>query len=155
MTWQEILDAAYKIAGIMVPLVALYAIKFSKEHLQEVNRGTKLNAAYAEIDIFVKLNQKRRDYFNTMLQFLVSDDPNIESFTYNIAMQEKEDFLNLLDTICLYVRNGYITRINFKRQYQDYLSEIISLFESDFGESSTYYNIKILNQEFKKENGCF
>ena len=67
-------------------------------------------------------------------------------------MQEKEDFLNLLDTICLYVREGYVTKINFKRQYQDYLSKIISLFEDDFGESSTYDNIKMLNQEFNEED---
>ena len=150
-------DAAYKIAGIMVPLVALYAIKFSKEHLQEVNRSTKLNAAYAEIDIFVKLNQKRRDYANSMLRFLKlanNTNPNFDaiSFAYDIAMQEKEDFLNLLDTICLYVREGYVTKINFKRQYQDYLSKIISLFEGDFGESSTYNNIKMLNQEFNEED---
>ena len=50
MSWQEMVDAAYKIAGIMVPLVALYAIKFSKEHLQEVkSKEERLCQLYVKI----------------------------------------------------------------------------------------------------------
>ena len=150
------LDIAYKVASIIVPMVAMYAIYISIKHLKEIKRDTKLNTAYAEIDIFEKLSKKQDQYYKSMHEVIKIKEEDINKpealSTLEIANKEKIDFLNLLDTVCLYVRNGCITRSNFKRQYKQPLNDIVETYKDSFNQNSMYDNIKILNEEFKKED---
>ncbi|WP_107970265.1 hypothetical protein [Campylobacter concisus] len=150
------LDIAYKVASIIVPMVAMYAIYISIKHLKEIKRDTKLNTAYAEIDIFEKLSKKQDQYYKSMHEVIKTKEEDINKpealFRLEIANKEKIDFLNLLDTVCLYVRNGCITRSNFKRQYKQPLNDIVETYKDSFNQISMYDNIKILNEEFNKED---
>ena len=150
------LDIVYKIASIIVPIVAMFAIYISIKHLKKVGKDTRLNTAYTEIDIFEKLSKKQDQLYKSMLKVIQikeeEENKNETLFMLDVANKEKIDFLNLLDTVCLYVRNGCITRSNFKKQYKQPLKDIIETYKDNFDQNSAYDNIKILNEEFNKES---
>lgn len=144
----DILDTAYKMSQISIPFIAILAYCISRKTLNDAHYNTKLNIAQNELNIFYTLGQKIADCARLASESKASKD-DTDSDKKNKVLIAKEDLLNYLDNVCFYAKKGYITKINLKRQYGDAIKKIIFDFKDDFGEASTYDNIKDINREFK------
>ncbi len=144
----DMLDIAYKISQISIPFIAILAYFISKKALNDAHDNTKLNIAQNELNIFYTLGQKITDCARLASESKFNKN-DADSDKKNKILIAKEDLLNYLDNVCFYAKKGYITKINLKIQYGDAIKKIISDFENDFGEASTYNNIKDINREFK------
>lgn len=145
MTFLCLLDIFYKIAGIATPIIAVVTALYIKKQLPEMVRNRKVVTVGAEIEIFTKLSSKKMEYVKYMVLFMQNNNKINEKY----AEEAKIEYLNLLDTVCLYVREEYITKEIFRIQYQNLLSGLIDAFPQHFGANSMYDNIINLNREFK------
>ena len=57
----DMLDIAYKISQISIPVIAILAYFISKKTLNDAHDNTKLNIAQNELNIFYTLGQKITD----------------------------------------------------------------------------------------------
>lgn len=154
MEYVDIFSKIAQIAQLAIPFIAIWAICISKKHLKEVNKHTKLSTTEIEINIFSELEKRKNNLFKSVNEYTKTEQQNNTNqntleFLKSEANHSKENYLNFLDTICLYVLEGYITETNFKKQYKDSIAKIIKLYKNDFGEDSAYDNIQKINTKFQ------
>lgn len=145
--FESSLDDISKLAQIALGIIGIYAIYISHNQLKLSQRNTQLNIAKNEIDIFAKLNEKERVFIDYLEQFDETQTGELHNIPETL-LRAKQEYLRLLNTVCLYVLNESITLDNFRNQYKETVDFIIKRFDNDFGKDSLYKNIiKVYNNK--------
>lgn len=57
--------------------------------------------------------------------------------------------MTILDRLCYCIEKDYISDKDWRTEYRNLLHDIVSNFEDDFGEASSYKNIKKVNNKWQ------
>lgn len=128
-------------------VVACVQINFARKNI-------RLSACKNEIDIFMKLDEKISDLYESMNEF--NSDSADKAVLEARVEQAKQRCFNTFDTICLYVLRGDIDQQNFYRQYGEMILQLSKqeLYKRYFTENDKdyYENIQKVVKELKKQN---
>ena len=132
------------LAGMITAIIAVFAFSVALWQLLLARKNTMLNIAKNEIDIFAKLDERQKISADCMRKYnqLLKKNENKElelEYSSSQATLAEEQYLNLVDTICLYALNGNITKANFYKQYAKMLLTLEEIYSEELNQ---YENIK-------------
>lgn len=114
----EYLDICAKIMQIVVSFLGIISIIFAAVQLRAVTKNTKVNVLKAEFDIFGKISEKEIAFVDTYEECEKSgDNASKKDSLYNLYKKNREQYLNELNLLCLYIDEGYFTKEHFFQQY--------------------------------------
>ena len=130
--------------------VALAIIGFSQ--LSKMNRTISDSNLMSNFEIEFELNRRKELLSscrkeNELFAAQVKTEEDKEKFASmnRYYMEKLEDYLNIFDRLCYYIRKGQINDDDFRIEYRDMLSQTIREFPELFVDGSQYRNMKKLN----------
>lgn len=120
----QYLDIIVKLAQASSSIAVCVGIIFAFIQLRATIQNSKINLMKTEWDIFDKLSEKEKafvDEFEKLKQLQNITDEQCESYLKNM-----EQYLNELDSLCLYVIEGYFSKVHF---FQKHGKGVLSIYE--------------------------
>ncbi|MCI5969074.1 hypothetical protein [Helicobacter sp.] len=109
--------------------------------LRPVTKNAKMNVLKTEFDIFKELSAKEIAF----VDYYELPKESIEYDTYN---KIKEQYLRVLNLVCLYVLEGYFTKKHFFRSYG---KKILLLYEEEILTDTQYPYIYKIYKKYNKK----
>ncbi|ECO1957840.1 TPA: hypothetical protein SG634_001154 [Campylobacter coli] len=148
------LDVAVKCVQIAVSIVGIIGFSITIFQLIAVMKNTKANVLKTEMDIFGKIHEKEVafvDAYEEYERLEKNSSNNLEKKNdlRRLYVKNKEQYLNELNLLCLYISEGYFTKEHFFQQYGQKLLSIYDEMKKD-GQIKKYIHIDMICKKYKK-----
>lgn len=100
----------------IVKIIQIGGIGFIIWQLNISIRNTKVNTLKTEFEIFGKISEKEKAFVDEY-EKLIKPNVYVDEESINPYKKYREQYLNELNLVCLYILNGYFTEKHFSQQY--------------------------------------
>ena len=156
--WAEVWSAYSQLwATIFQGVAVITALWLALWQLRGLNKTLKLSAlsSLLQIETDITARKEKVDSANEQAYHALQKkdaDPNAEVMVRAKQNTARENWFNALDRLCLCIRKGYWTDIDWPVEYQDYLADVVKQFPASFDANSPYPHIVALHAEWSKPN---
>lgn len=138
----------------LVPIATLFGVGMAIFQLEAVRKNTKINVLKTEFDIFGKISEKEMAFVDAYEEYEkwthLGDKTPRKMESFNSYVKNREQYLNDLNLLCLYIDEGYFTKEHFFLQYGKKISSMYDQMKKS-NEIRKYIHIETICQKYEKE----
>lgn len=146
-----IADSVAAVGAIMASIVALV-------QLPKITRQLKLGSVSVVLEIEAQMTSRKQrvadfdERIRLLPQTVVDEEERKRTarILSDVRKTAVEDWLNALDRLCFCIIKGYIDEIEWRKEYEDYLTSVVSKYKESFQADTPYTHIADLHQHWKR-----
>jgi len=140
-------------AGVLVNLVGVFVFYRQLARMAEANR---LSNAMAVVSLEEMLRAARKDLATVSLSIVANENTPGHDFAHDkLVMEERiEQYLNVADRLCSYIRRGYIDEATYRQDYRQFIAEIVKQYTNYFGADTRHPNILYVHRAWSEDRSA-
>lgn len=143
------------IGGIVAGIAAILGAWVAYRQLKDLNSTLRMNGLMAVLSLESEMNMRKAalDDISFKIQQLDGTNPDQKIVEAHKGLLEGalQNYLNSADRMAFCIMRNYFPEREWRAEYRQYFSNIISAHEGKFGANTPYRNLKDLNDKWQRD----